>query len=135
MEARTCKQCKRLFNYLSGPVICGACRDKLEAKFIEVREYVREHPHDGINEVAEANEVTPNQIRRWIREERLSFSEESGVGLECENCGKLIKTGRWCASCKEKMGGEMKSLYGAGQGESIVDKKHRDAARMRFLDK
>jgi hypothetical protein len=132
MEVITCKHCKRLFNYLSGAPICPACRDALEVKFVKVKEYVRENPHEGIKEVAEANEVSVNQIRRWIREDRLAFSEESGVGLDCESCGKLIKSGRFCPECKEKFIGSAQQLY--QKDDSIVAKKHRDAARMRFLD-
>ena len=133
MEVRICKQCKRLFNYLAGPSICPACKDSLEKKFIEVKEYVREHPHEGINEVAAANEVTANQIRRWIREERLAFSEESGVGLDCESCGKIIKSGRLCQECKDKLLGKVDDMYRTE--DSVVAKKHREAARMRFLEK
>lgn len=133
MEVRACKQCKRLFNYLSGAPICPGCKAKLEEKFQKVKEYVRENPRDGIAEVAEANDVSTNQIRRWIREERLSFSEESGVGIDCESCGALIKSGRLCQKCKDKLMGRVDALYGTN--ESIVEKKHREAARMRFLDK
>ncbi|MCM1497409.1 MAG: flagellar protein [Clostridium sp.] len=134
MEVRTCKSCKKLFNYLSGAPICAACKDKLEAKFMEVREYVRENPKEGINEVAEANEVSTNQIRRWIREERLSFSAESGVGLDCENCGRLIRSGRYCESCKAKLNSEMNNMYASNE-DSVVARKHREAARMRYIDK
>lgn len=133
MEIRTCKQCKRIFNYLSGVPICPACKDSLEEKFLVVKEYVREHPSEGINEVAEANEVSVNQIRRWIREERLSFSEESGIGLDCESCGRMIRSGRLCQACKDKLLGKVDDMYRSE--DSIVAKKHREAARMRFLDK
>lgn len=133
MEVRTCKQCKKLFNYINGVPICGACRDALEKKFVVVKEYVREHPQEGINEVAKANEVSTSQIRRWIREERLAFSEESGVGLDCESCGKLIKTGRLCPACKEKLVGSINDIYKTD--DSYVEKRHREAARMRFLEK
>lgn len=133
MEVRTCAQCKRLFNYLTGVPLCPGCKENLETKFIDVKEYVRNHPHEGITEVAEANEVSSSQIRRWIREERLAFSEESGVGLDCEKCGKMIKTGRFCEECKEKVVGNLNGVYQAN--DSIVAKKHREAARMRFLDK
>lgn len=133
MEVRACKQCKKLFNYLSGAPICPGCKVKLEEKFQKVKEYVREHPKEGIAEVAEANEVSTNQIRRWIREDRLSFSEDSGVGIDCESCGALIKSGRLCQKCKDKLLGKVDSLYGTS--DSIVEKKHREAARMRFLDK
>lgn len=133
MEIRTCKQCKRIFNYLTGPSICPACKDKLEEKFIEVKEYIRENPKEGINEVAKANDVSVNQIRRWIREERLSFSEDSGIGIDCESCGKIIRSGRLCQSCKDKLLGKVNDMYRTD--ESIVAKKHREAARMRFLEK
>ena len=132
MEVRTCRQCKRLFNYLTGPSICGSCKEKLEEKFIEVKEYVREHPAEGINEVAAANDVSAKQIRRWIREERLAFSDDSNVGIDCESCGRMIKSGRLCQDCKDKLLGKVEDLYKVD--ESIVAKKHRDAARMRFFD-
>lgn len=133
MEVRSCKQCKRLFNYLTGPSICPACKDGLEKKFIEVKEYIRENPHEGINEVAAANDVTATQIRRWIREERLAFSDESGIGIDCESCGKIIKSGRLCEDCKEKLLVSVDEMY--KKNDSIVAKKHREAARMRFLEK
>lgn len=133
MEVRPCKQCKRLFNYLSGAPICQGCKDELEKKFVEVKEYVREHPGEGVNEVAEANEVTSNQIRRWIREERLAFSEDSDIGLDCESCGKMIRSGRLCQQCKDRLLGKVDDMYKTK--ESIVAKKHRDAARMRFLER
>lgn len=133
MEVKVCTQCKRLFNYLSGVPICPSCKDKLEEKFLEVKRYIQENPHDGISEVAKANDVQTSQIRRWIREERLAFSDESGIGVDCESCGKTIKTGRLCPSCKDKLLSSMNTMYKVD--ESIVDKKHKEAAKMRFLDK
>lgn len=132
MEVRTCKQCKRLFNYLSGPPICPGCKAKIEEKFQEVKEYVRDNPKEDISAVAKANDVSTNQIKRWIREERLAFSEDSGVGIDCESCGTMIRSGRLCQRCKEKLVGKVDEMYGGN--ESIVAKKHREAARMRFLD-
>ena len=40
MDVRTCKSCKRIFNYLSGPIMCPACIEKLEEKFKEVKDYI-----------------------------------------------------------------------------------------------
>lgn len=133
MEVKVCTQCKRLFNYLSGPPICPGCKDKLEEKFLEVKLYIQENPHDGISEVAKANEVQTSQIRRWIREERLAFSDESGIGIDCESCGKTIKTGRLCQACKDKLLSNVSTMYKSN--ESIVEKRHKEAAKMRFLDK
>ncbi|MGN0154382.1 MAG: flagellar protein [Lachnospiraceae bacterium] len=133
MEVRTCRQCKRIFNYLNGPSICPGCKAKLEEKFQQVKEYVRDNPTEGITEVAAANDVSANQIRRWIREERLSFSADSGVGIDCESCGAMILSGRLCQKCKDRLLGKVDDMYRSD--ESVVAKKHREAARMRFLDK
>lgn len=133
MEVRTCKSCKRIFNYITGPNICQACKEKLEEKFQEVKQYVEEHPTDGITEVAEANDVTAKQIQRWIREERLAFSSDSGVGIDCESCGAMIRSGRLCQKCKDNLIGAANNMYKSD--DSVVARRHREAARMRFLDK
>lgn len=132
MEVRTCKGCKRLFNYIGGQPLCPKCLSDLEDKFQEVKKYVEDNPAASLSKVAEDNEISPNQIKQWIREERLSFSKESIVGIECESCGKLIKTGRFCDECKLKLHNDFGSV--TKKEESVVQKKQREAARMRFLD-
>ena len=83
--------------------------------------------------MAEANNVTAKQIQKWIREERLAFSEKSGVGIECEGCGAMIRSGRLCQKCKDNLIGAANDMYKTDN--SVVARKHREAARMRFLDK
>ena len=48
MEVMNCRNCKRLFNYITGPMICPACKDKLEKKFGEVKQFIRENPNKNI---------------------------------------------------------------------------------------
>ena len=81
MEVKSCRTCKRLFNYVSGPQICPACKDELEKKFYEVKEYIRENPKQGIKEIAEATGTTTQQLQQWVREERLEFSADSDMIL------------------------------------------------------
>ena len=100
MEVRACRSCKRLFNYIAGPVRCPACSEALEKKFQQVKSYIWDHKTASLQEISEANDVSVGQLRQWVREERLCFTEDSPVGLECENCGAIIKTGRYCANCK-----------------------------------
>ena len=133
MNVRNCRKCGKIFNYLSGPNICPSCREALEKKFQEVKQYVEEHPTEGITEVAEANDVTAKQIQRWIREERLAFSSDSGVGIDCEGCGAMIRSGRLCQKCKDNLIGAANNMY--RNDDSVVARRHREAARMRFLDK
>ncbi|MDF2539022.1 MAG: hypothetical protein K0S76_2043 [Herbinix sp.] len=133
MDVRNCKGCGRLFNYVSGPPLCPACSKALDTKFEEVKEYVYDHPRVGIQEVSEELEVSVSQIRQWIREERLSFAEDSMIGLECESCGITIKTGRFCKACKDKLAKGFGDLY---QKDNAPQKKKdsRENPKMRFLD-
>lgn len=135
MDVRNCKGCGRLFNYLSGPPICPACREAMENKFQEVKEYLRDNPNASIQVVSEVNEVTVPQIRQWVREERLTFSPDSPVGLDCEGCGKTIKTGRYCEECKNKVKNELDSMIIKPKVMEEKPKSNREKDKMRFLDK
>jgi flagellar operon protein (TIGR03826 family) len=135
MDVRNCKQCGRLFNYLSGPPICPACKEQLEDKFAQTKEYVRNNPGATIQMVADDNQVSVQQIRQWVREERLEFSKDSPVGIECESCGATIRTGRYCEACKSRMcDGLTKAFAPARPAAAPVEKKRgKESDKMRFL--
>ena len=42
-------------------------------------------------------------LKQWIREERLFFGDESPVGIDCEGCGTMIKSGKYCDKCKNEL--------------------------------
>ncbi len=135
MDVRNCKNCGRLFNYLNGPSICPACKDELENQFVQVKEYVRENPGATIQMVADDNGVTVQQIRQWVREERLEFSKDSPVGIECEICGATIRTGRYCEACKGKMQKELDSVIMKKDPRDDIraKRRERETNKMRFL--
>lgn len=134
MDVRNCKKCGRMFNFISGAPICESCKEKLEKKFQEVKEYVSENKTAPITMIAEECDVDVNQIRRWIREERLEFSEDSPVGIPCENCGATIRSGRFCEKCKNEMVNRLGEVLPKPKKEEPVKKKKPDSAKMRFLD-
>lgn len=135
MEIISCKNCGRLFNYLHGPRVCPACAKKLEDKFLEVKKYVRENPHVDIHELSTVMEVSISQINRWVREERLVFSDDSPVGIPCENCGATIKTGRFCDSCKMQLQNGLRDAAGLNRKrEPEAKKRQATSNKMRFLD-
>lgn len=103
MDVRNCSKCGRLFNYICGQSICDACKERLEDDFQRVKDYIWENPKANMQDICEVNDVTTNQIRQWIREERLQLTPDSPVQLQCENCGNNILTGRFCQECKNKM--------------------------------
>lgn len=133
MDVKNCRSCGKLFNYISGPFICPACREALEEKFQEVKKYIYEHKGVNVAGVAEACDVEAGQIRQWIREERLEFAEGS-LEMGCEQCGAPITSGRFCAKCKNAM---VNNLSGAYQSASPVQPQKRDDSksgpRMRFM--
>lgn len=135
MNIRNCKMCGRIFNYVSGPSICPGCRESQEAKFQEVKEYIREHKGVGVNEVAEACDVEPSQIRQWLREDRLEVTEDSALYLSCESCGAPIRSGRFCEKCKGSMAKGFSNAIKNGKPEpKKPDKSKEDGGpKMRFL--
>lgn len=132
MEVKNCRDCGRLFNYIGGARICPECRDALEQKFVQVKEYINENRHASLQQISDENDVSVQQIHQWVREERLVFTDDSVVGIECEGCGKTIKTGRFCDDCKNQMAHGFGNLY--RKKEETVRKDPRERARMRFLD-
>lgn len=134
MDVRNCKDCGKLFNYIGGAPLCQTCLKKLDDKFTQVKEYIYDHPGAGVQEVAEENDVTPGQIRKWIREERLAFADDSPIGIACESCGTTIKTGRFCKQCKDKMANNLGNLYQEKVHEPQGKKEFHDRAKMRYLD-
>jgi len=136
MNVRNCKRCRRLFNYIAGPPVCPACRDEIEKEFQKVKKYIEENKDRSVTEVAEACEVDVQQIKQWVREERLQFSENSMVGLNCERCGVMIRSGRYCDKCKAEMTSSFNNAIGRNHPAQAIteDNKRSSSAKMRYLE-
>lgn len=134
MNVRNCRKCGRLFNYIAGYQMCPACKEALENKFQEVKEYVREHRGASINEVAETCDVEASMIRQWLREERLELAEDSGIMLSCDGCGAMIRSGKFCMKCKNNLANGFNSVLSGREPveEPLIKQRSKDA-RMRFL--
>ena len=136
MEVRNCKGCGRLFNYVSGVSytnLCPKCIEELEEKFQAAKKYIEEHKGAGVSEVAEAVDVKVSQIQRWVREERLCFSEESAVMIDCERCGAMIRSGRYCDECKNIMARSFGSLYSTNTYQAQKTNKVSAEGKARFI--
>ncbi|MGN0308160.1 MAG: flagellar protein [Lachnospiraceae bacterium] len=135
MNVKNCKRCKRLFNYVTGPMLCAACREEEEAKFQEVKKYVSENINTDIQTVSEVCDVSVKQIQQWVREERLVFSDDSPMGIGCERCGAMIKSGKYCAKCKADLTNVLNNAIGKKGSFTPPPQPQREGARMRYLDK
>jgi len=135
MEVKTCKNCRRLFNYLTGPMLCAACKEKLEDDFVDVKEYIRKNPGCTMQSVADECEVSIAQLKEWVREERLQFSTSVGTGITCDKCGSPIPTGRFCEFCKKEMAQNLaRGLTPAASKEAPAPASSSDKKGMRFVN-
>lgn len=133
MDIRNCRNCGTIFNYVVGQVMCPACKDSLEAKFQEVKKYIEDHPGTTISEISEVCDVDAQQVKQWLRDERLEVTTESNLFLSCDGCGTSIRSGRYCDRCKYEL---LNGLQGAAKGlpkSPKPDDERRKAAKMRFL--
>ena len=138
MNVRTCRKCRRLFNYVMGPSFCPECRAKEEDKFQEVKKYVQDHGRASMHEVAEACDVTMKQIQQWIRDDRLMLADDSPLAIECERCGRMIRGGKFCPECSNVMAAKLQAAMGDPLAKRLNEKNEssqRDGNRMRFINK
>lgn len=137
MDVKNCRKCGKIFNYLSGPIICPGCRTAVEEKFQTVKRYIQQHGRATMAEVSEECNVDTGQIQQWIRQERLQFADDSPIRVACESCGKMIGSGRFCPQCKDKMMRNLNSAMGKTgvEVESPAEVRRAKENRMRFLDK
>ncbi len=103
MSIVNCKECGKIFNYTFGDKICASCKKRMDDDFQKVKRYIRSNKQATIRNVSQECEVSINQLKKWVREERLSFSDGAGVGIDCIGCGKSISTGKYCDECKGKL--------------------------------
>lgn len=137
MNVKNCRKCGKLFNYVIGPSICPKCKESIEEKFQEVKKFITENRHAGYAEISENCDVEVGQIQQWVREERLVFSDDSPVGINCEGCGAMIKTGRYCEKCKKEVASGFNNILKTRQqADSNRDQKgSKENPKMRFIDR
>ncbi len=129
-----CKRCGRIFQQITSRRICPDCERALEDKFLEVRDYIRENPDVSIMEVSREKEVSVEQIKQWVREERLLFTNAEGSGIECVLCGVPITTGKYCARCKEQMAHNLGNAYEKPKVVLQPQQQNSSKGKMRFIN-
>lgn len=136
MDVRNCKMCGSIYNYVGGAYrnLCPNCIQAMEDKFEEVKAYIEENPGASISQVSSQCDVRPEQIERWVREERLLFASDSPIGIPCESCGTMIKSGRYCDKCRSELGNSFANAYSQPKMNNAAPKANKSVAKMRFLE-
>ncbi|HEY8463334.1 MAG TPA: MerR family transcriptional regulator [Bacillota bacterium] len=109
MDIRNCRRCGRIYQY-NGRYICNNCLRQEEEDFQKVKQDLIDHPGSSLLDVSERTGVELKVITRFLREGRLEtedFELETGE-LQCENCQRPIKAGRFCDRCAALLEQEFK---------------------------
>ena len=135
MDIRNCRRCGRIYKYDGFP-ICPNCRMEDEKDFDKVKEYLDEYPMATVNDVSKDTEVPVSKIMDFLRQGRLELTDENNIFLECEKCGKPIKTGRFCDKCAFELEQEMKgAVVQPKKPEIKKEPKNYGKEELRFIGK
>lgn len=136
-DVRNCRKCGRIFNYIGGSPLCQACREQDEADFKRIKDYLYENPKASVTQVSVDLDVSIEKIKRFLKDGRLEIADDDGnMILECENCGRSIKSGRYCQECERSLASGLRNV--ASQFRSEIESKsssNPNAFGMRYLNK
>lgn len=136
-DVRNCRRCGRLFTFLGGAPICQDCKQADEEDFKKIKEYLYRNPGASMSQVSSELEISVEKIKHFLKEGRLEITSEDGnMVLECEKCGKAIKSGRFCDECERGLASEVKIF--ASQFKADTEKSQEAPKKgigMRYLNK
>ncbi|HHY90970.1 MAG TPA: MerR family transcriptional regulator [Clostridiales bacterium] len=121
-----CKECGRIFQSNGLSKICPTCQRTDEENFKKVKEYIYDNPGATMIDIVQETGVSEEKVLRYLREGRLEISggENALLFLQCERCGKGIRTGRFCDECSREMEKDLRGAYGL-KSDSYSKKKEK----------
>ncbi len=136
-DIRNCRSCGKIFNYIGGAPICQACREKDEEDFKRVKDYLYDNPKASVTQVSVDLDISVEKIRRYLKDGRLEIANDEGnLILECEKCGRSIKTGRFCQDCERTLTSGLRDVASQFRSEIESQRSSRsNAFAMRYLNK
>lgn len=124
---RNCIRCEKMFSHPSQK-ICPACHREEQEEFRKVSDYLKENPKAPVGKVVEDTEVSYTTIEEYIREGRLKVIP-TGITLQCQVCGKDIRSGRMCDACRTHL------QTGSTKPDSVPDKHDPQSGKVHLLRK
>ena len=108
VNLKNCPKCGRVFA-MTGRDLCQKCLELEDDDYAIVRRYVRDHPRSTVIEVAEETGVSEDIILQYLKDGRLVSNAFSEV-ITCERCGKSIRGGKYCESCKNVINAQLRGV-------------------------
>lgn len=111
MNVDYCPRCGKLYakNVLG---MCHACYKELDKMYEACVEYLRKHRGCDIQQLSAETGVSVKQIIKFIREGRISIMTNPNMTIPCEVCGKDIREGTICESCRSKLNKDIQRMHG-----------------------
>lgn len=134
-EFKNCRLCGKLFTSMAYENICYNCRVMEEKEFDSVKEYLYENPGATITEIVNELNISVTKIKRYLKEGRLEIlGDEGNFILECERCGKSIKTGRFCNECQREINMDLQDTAEKLKSTINIQTDNRDSIKYRYMD-
>ena len=109
MNHVTCTRCGKIF-VKTDRSICNDCIKEEEAKFDEVRAFLKEYPDSTLQEVSEACDISPKRIMKYVQDGKIEITPGMTGIHKCAKCGTSITIGRFCEKCIAKLSNKVKSI-------------------------
>jgi flagellar operon protein (TIGR03826 family) len=136
-DVRNCRRCGRIYNYIGGAPLCLSCKEQDEVDFKKVKEYLYDNPKASLTQVSVELDISVEKIKRFLKDGRLEIAgDEGNLVLECENCGRSVKTGRYCQECERSLTSGLRSAASEFKSELDSVKTEKNSSfGMRYMNK
>jgi flagellar operon protein (TIGR03826 family) len=110
MTLSNCSNCGRIFDKRIRD-ICPACIEEEEKDFLQIKDYLNDHPTAGIKEISEETGITERRGISFFKNGRLLASRRNREHklLSCERCGEPIAYGKFCERCQQVLSKTLRS--------------------------
>lgn len=97
-EAKHCENCNAVLPPEYDGSVCQSCAELL--LFQDVKDFIRSGDYNEYD-VSQYFNIPLAQVRKWIREGRIQYKEDSlnNITLHCQICGIQILFGTMCPKC------------------------------------
>lgn len=103
MECQYCGS-KQLENVTLGTYRCSECGKDNFDDFQTIRNYLNQAGSASVLSIEKNTGVPRKIINHFFREEFLELADNTSNSVTCQECGKPIRTGIFCETCKRKKG-------------------------------
>ena len=135
-DIRNCRRCGKIYSHIGRVPLCNDCKQQDEEDFKRVKEYLYEHPKATIYEVSRELDISVQRIKSYLKQGRLEIiGDEGNMVLDCELCGKSIKTGRFCEECTNALSKDIKSTVNEIRKPGFGNTGTKIQGGMRYLHK